>query len=72
MTLTASLAEPLVSRQTANSLVEEPSAEVSDLVDLLANRLGAQALYRANGFVECPPFGAYVADDFSICMTRLL
>lgn len=47
MTLTASLAEPLVSRQTANSLVEEPSAEVSDLVDLLANRLGAQALYRA-------------------------
>lgn len=32
----------------------------------------AQALYRANGFVECPPFGAYVADDFSICMTRLL
>lgn len=47
MTLTASLAEPLVSRQTANSLVEEPSAEVADLVDLLANRLGAQALYRA-------------------------
>lgn len=32
----------------------------------------AQRLYRANGFVECPPFGDYVSDDFSICMTRLL
>jgi putative acetyltransferase len=32
----------------------------------------AQALYRANGFVECPPFGAYVSDDFSMCMTRML
>jgi putative acetyltransferase len=32
----------------------------------------AQALYRANGFVECPPFGDYVSDDFSMCMTRVL
>jgi putative acetyltransferase len=32
----------------------------------------AQALYRANGFVECPPFGDYVSDDFSLCMTRRL
>lgn len=32
----------------------------------------AQALYRADGFVECPPFGAYVADDFSMCMTKVL
>ena len=30
----------------------------------------ARALYEANGFAECPPFGDYVADDFSICMTR--
>lgn len=34
--------------------------------------LPAQSLYRANGFVECPPFANYVADDFSICMTRML
>ncbi|WP_395392066.1 GNAT family N-acetyltransferase [Novosphingobium sp. BL-8A] len=32
----------------------------------------AHGLYRANGFVECPPFGDYVADDFSICMTKAL
>lgn len=32
----------------------------------------AQGLYRANGFVECPPFGDYVADDFSMCMTKEL
>lgn len=34
--------------------------------------LPARRLYEANGFVECPPFGDYVADDFSICMTRTL
>lgn len=32
----------------------------------------AQGLYRAHGFVECPPFADYVADDFSICMTLAL
>lgn len=32
----------------------------------------ARRLYEANGFVQCPPFGTYVADDFSICMTRTL
>ncbi|MBB4857602.1 putative acetyltransferase [Novosphingobium chloroacetimidivorans] len=32
----------------------------------------AQALYRANGFVECAPFGDYVSDDFSMCLTRVL
>jgi len=29
----------------------------------------AQRLYRAHGFRECPPFGDYVSDDFSMCMT---
>jgi putative acetyltransferase len=29
----------------------------------------AQGLYRAHGFTECPPFGNYVSDDFSMCMT---
>lgn len=32
----------------------------------------AQELYRAHGFVECPPFGDYVADEFSVCMTKEL
>ncbi len=34
--------------------------------------LAARRLYEANGFAECHPCGAYVADDFSICMTRTL
>ena len=32
----------------------------------------AQRLYEAHGFVECAPFGDYVSDDFSLCMTREL
>ena len=32
----------------------------------------AHGLYRRHGFVDCPPFGAYVADGFSLCMTREL
>jgi putative acetyltransferase len=34
--------------------------------------LPARKLYEAHGFAECSPFGDYVADDFSICMTRAL
>jgi putative acetyltransferase len=34
--------------------------------------LPARRLYEANGFAECPPFGDYVSDDFSICLTRAL
>ena len=34
--------------------------------------LPARGLYESHGFAECPPFGDYVADDFSICMTRTL
>lgn len=32
----------------------------------------AQTLYRSHGFSECPPFGDYVSDDFSLCMSRPL
>ncbi|MGH6786893.1 MAG: GNAT family N-acetyltransferase [Novosphingobium sp.] len=32
----------------------------------------ARRLYESHGFAECPPFGDYVSDDFSICMTRTL
>jgi putative acetyltransferase len=32
----------------------------------------ARRLYQAHGFTECLPFGDYVSDGFSICMTRTL
>ena len=32
----------------------------------------ARRLYESNGFTECPPFGDYRADGFSVCMTREL
>ncbi|QZH76579.1 MAG: GNAT family N-acetyltransferase [Erythrobacter sp.] len=30
----------------------------------------AQRLYAGHGFCECPPFGDYVSDDFSLCLGR--
>ena len=47
MTLAASVAEPLIPRQSVSALVEEAAPDVSDLVDLLANRIGEHAVYRA-------------------------
>ena len=32
----------------------------------------AQGLYRKYGFAECEDFGDYVADEFSLCMSRTL
>ena len=55
MTLAATIAEPLVRRQTVSALVEEPTPDVSDLVDLLANRIGPQAVYRAAPFASDVP-----------------
>lgn len=34
--------------------------------------LPARRLYESHGFAECPPFGDYTEDPFSICMTRTL
>ena len=31
--------------------------------------LPARQLYESHGFAPCPPFGDYVEDDFSMCMT---
>ncbi len=45
MALAASLAEPLAARQSA-SLIETPAPDLSGLVDTLANRVGARAIYR--------------------------
>lgn len=46
MTLTASIAEPLDWRPGPSSLTDEAAPDVSGLVDLLANRIGARGLYR--------------------------
>jgi protein ImuB len=46
MTLTAIVAEPLALKQGASALIEEPEPDVSGLIDLLANRVGEQKLYR--------------------------
>jgi protein ImuB len=46
MRLAATLAEPLAPKQTVSSLAEEPEADVSGLIDTLANRIGEQHLYR--------------------------
>ena len=32
----------------------------------------AQRLYARHGFAECPAFGEYVSDEFSLCMERAL
>jgi len=42
------------------------SLETGNTLDFAA----ARALYRQFGFALCPPFGSYVDDGFSICMTR--
>ena len=44
--LAATLAEPLAPKQMLSSLTEEPEADVSSLIDSLANRVGEQRLYR--------------------------
>jgi len=46
MTLTATMAEPLMPKQAVSTLVEEAAPDISDLIDLLANRVGEQKLYR--------------------------
>lgn len=46
MELAAVLAEPHANRQVISSLVEEPQADISDLVDVLANRVGEHRLCR--------------------------
>ncbi len=46
MSLTATLAEPMVRKQTVSDLVEDQRPDVSDLIDILSNRVGEQLLYR--------------------------
>jgi protein ImuB len=46
MRLATTLAEPLSPQQATSSLIEERGADVSDLIDMLANRVGAEHIYR--------------------------
>lgn len=46
MVLTAVMTDPLRDRQTISSLVEEPEPDISDLIDVLANRIGENRLCR--------------------------
>ncbi|WP_036262889.1 DUF6504 family protein [Methylocapsa aurea] len=46
MRLAASVAEPLEAKQTISSLTDEPEADVSALIDALANRVGEDRIYR--------------------------
>jgi protein ImuB len=47
MRLAATIAEPLEMKQNVTSLIEEPDADVSELIDTLMNRVGETRLYRA-------------------------
>ncbi len=44
--LAATAAEPLRAKQTISSLAEPPEPDVSDVIDILANRVGEERLYR--------------------------
>lgn len=46
MILIASIAQPLDRKQIASSLIEEAASDLSGLIDTLANRIGARAIYR--------------------------
>ncbi|SFX96934.1 protein ImuB [Paracoccus pantotrophus] len=46
MSLAATIAEPLAVKQTASSLIETPEPDLFGLIDTLANRVGAKAVYR--------------------------
>jgi protein ImuB len=46
MSLTATLAEPFGQKQMLSSLTETPDSDVSNLIDILSNRVGEERLYR--------------------------
>ena len=69
MSLTATHAEPMVARQVISSLIEEPEADVSNLIDILGNRIGERRLYRVVPVASDVPersvarIGPMLADD---------
>ncbi len=65
-----------VGRAILEHLLGEAAARGYARVSLETGRpepfVPARTLYTAYGFTECPPFGEYVSDDFSLCMSRAL
>jgi putative acetyltransferase len=65
-----------VGKAMLHHLVAEARARGYVRVSLETGRpqpfLAARRLYEAHGFAECPPFGDYTPDPFSLCMTRAL
>jgi len=55
LSLAATLAEPFDTKQLASRLVEDRMADVSDLIDVLANRVGEHRLYRASPVMSDVP-----------------
>ena len=47
LALAASLTEPLAATQRASALIAAPAPDIADLIDVLANRIGAERVYRA-------------------------
>ena len=46
MSLAATITEPLAAKQAASSLIDASEPDLSGLIDALANRVGARAVYR--------------------------
>lgn len=65
-----------VGRAILEHLLGEARARGYTRVSLETGRpepfLPARTLYASYGFAECPPFADYVADEFSVCMSRAL
>ena len=55
LSLAATLAEPFDTKQLTSRLVEDRMADVSDLIDVLANRVGEHRLYRASPVMSDVP-----------------
>ncbi len=55
LSLAATLAEPFDMKQHASALVEDATPDVSDLIDVLANRVGEDRVYRAEPVVTDVP-----------------
>jgi protein ImuB len=73
MRLAATRAEPLRSRQFVSPRAEDSDADVSDLIDVLANRVGAAQVYRyapiasdvpERAIARVPAASAHVGEDW--------
>jgi len=79
MTLTALLAEPLVTRQYVSALSDPEDGDIATLIDRLANRIGHDALFRfalhesdlpERATVRLPPLSADSPEPIQNCWPR--